>query len=301
MSRTKLKNPVFQTPRGDTAGKQVPVQGQERPAILVFTDLDGTLLDSDTYSFEPARPALKRLKDLGIPPIICSSKTRLEIEHYRREMGNTHPFVAENGGGVFIPMGYFPTESVSPETRIEKRGDYEVIRLGAAYPDLRWALEQLRREGFRVRGFGDMTTRQVAELTGLSLEAAGLAKERDFDEPFALEEPTDIAALQHHIERLGFRLTKGALYHILGESDKGRAVLMLCDLYRRARGSIVTIGLGDSPNDASMLEQVDYPVLVQKPDGGYDPGITLANLIRAEGVGPVGWNKAVLSLIGRSS
>ncbi|MBP1733392.1 MAG: mannosyl-3-phosphoglycerate phosphatase, partial [Deltaproteobacteria bacterium] len=70
------------------------------PAIVIFTDLDGTLLDSMTYSFEPARPALRKLKDLGIPLIICSSKTRLEIERYRQEFGSLYPFVAENGGGI---------------------------------------------------------------------------------------------------------------------------------------------------------------------------------------------------------
>jgi mannosyl-3-phosphoglycerate phosphatase len=267
------------------------------PAIVLFTDLDGTLLDSTTYSFEPARPALRKLKDLGIPLIICSSKTRLEIERYRQEFDSLDPFVAENGGGIFIPKGYFPVGIAGPETRIEERGDYEVISLGTAYPALRQAVEQLRREGFRMKGFGDMAPEEVAQITGLTLVEAALARERDFDEPFVLEGPADFEALQEHIERLGLRLTKGALYHILGENDKGKAVAILSDFYRRARGSIVTIGLGDSLNDASMLERVDYPVLLQRPDGSHDPGISLPNLIRAEGAGPSGWNKAIMRLL----
>ncbi|MCG7852909.1 MAG: HAD hydrolase family protein, partial [Methanosarcinaceae archaeon] len=47
---------------------------------VVFTDLDGTLIDHDTYSYKAARPALAALKKQGIPLIFCTSKTRAEIE-----------------------------------------------------------------------------------------------------------------------------------------------------------------------------------------------------------------------------
>ena len=69
--------------------------------IIVFTDLDGTLLHPKTYSFEAAMPALKLIKEKDIPIILCSSKTRAEIEVYRKKLDNQHPFVSENGGGIF--------------------------------------------------------------------------------------------------------------------------------------------------------------------------------------------------------
>jgi len=69
--------------------------------IIVFTDLDGTLLHPRTYSFEAAMPALKLIKEKDIPLILCSSKTRAEIEVYRKKLDNQHPFVSENGGGIF--------------------------------------------------------------------------------------------------------------------------------------------------------------------------------------------------------
>jgi mannosyl-3-phosphoglycerate phosphatase len=62
---------------------------------------------------------------------------------------------------------------------------------------------------------------------------------------------------------------------------------------------IETIGIGDSLNDLPFLLTVDRPVLVQKPDGSYDPDINLPNLIRAPGIGPAGWNDAVLDLLGQ--
>jgi mannosyl-3-phosphoglycerate phosphatase len=66
--------------------------------VLIFTDLDGTLLDS-SYSFNDALPALDLIRERAIPLIICSSKTRAEIEHYRKRLDNRHPFISENGGG----------------------------------------------------------------------------------------------------------------------------------------------------------------------------------------------------------
>jgi len=74
---------------------------------LVFTDLDGTLLDHDTYSWAAAAPALEELQRREIPLIFCTSKTDAEVQALRRAMGNSHPFIVENGGAIVIPPGFF--------------------------------------------------------------------------------------------------------------------------------------------------------------------------------------------------
>ena len=74
--------------------------------FVIFTDLDGTLLDHHTYSYDAARPALERLRKSEIPLIMVSSKTRIEIEVLRTEIGNREPFIPENGGAIFIPDDY---------------------------------------------------------------------------------------------------------------------------------------------------------------------------------------------------
>lgn len=269
---------------------------------IIFTDLDGTLLDSETYSFAPALPALRSLSDLNIPLILCSSKTRTEIEFYREQIGNSHPFISENGGGIFIPKGYFGFMVEIPHHTIQVEDQYEVIVLGAVYSEIRKAVAALRHEGFPIKGFGDMSPEEIAGLTGLGSREAAMAKERHFDEPFIFEgEEADIPQLLAAILSKGFRYTQGVFYHILGDSDKGKAVSILEDLYRKAFGEMVTIGLGDSPNDIPMLEQVDYPVIVQKPSGEYDQRIQIPNLMKTEGAGPEGWNNAILSLVKEDS
>ena len=74
---------------------------------VVFTDLDGTLLDHSTYSFAEAQPALALLKSKNVPLIFCTSKTRSEVEYWRGLLGNNHPFIVENGGAAFVPENYF--------------------------------------------------------------------------------------------------------------------------------------------------------------------------------------------------
>lgn len=49
--------------------------------IIIFTDLDGTLLDV-VYSYHAANEALHSIREQDIPLVICSSKTRAEIEFF---------------------------------------------------------------------------------------------------------------------------------------------------------------------------------------------------------------------------
>jgi mannosyl-3-phosphoglycerate phosphatase len=74
-------------------------------------------------------------------------------------------------------------------------------------------------------------------------------------------------------------------------------VSILTELYRKHLGDIVTLAIGDNPNDIPMLEKVDYPVIVQLPDGSHDQRISLPGLMKAEGIGPAGWNKSVFSYL----
>jgi mannosyl-3-phosphoglycerate phosphatase len=264
--------------------------------LIVFTDLDGTLLDGETYSFEPALPALKLLKEKEIPLIICSSKTKREIEYYRRKLDNHDPFISENGGGIFISAGYFKFQISNFKS--EENGKYRTIRLGAKYSDLRKAIIELRQEGFNIKGFGDMTAEELAGIANMSIDEAKMAKERDFDEPFIFSgNEEELQRLFESIRAMGFNYTQGRFFHILGNSDKGKAVSILTELYKRKFNEITTIAIGDSPNDIPMLEKVDYPIIVQKPDGSYDQRIKAPNIIKADGIGPDGWNKAISGLV----
>jgi mannosyl-3-phosphoglycerate phosphatase len=262
--------------------------------LVVFSDLDGTLLDHTTYRFDAARAAIDRLRAEGVPLVLCTSKTRAEVEPVRVALGNTHPFVVENGGGVYVPGGYFPFEIDGAESR----GGYQVVPFGDRYGDLVRALERASRaSGVAVRGFATMSDADVAAATGLSIGVAGLARDREFDEPFVILEPARASDLCVAIEREGKWWTAGGrFHHIIGAGDKAAAIRWLISLYRRQLGPARTVGLGDAPNDAGFLNVVDVPILIDSPR--IDQLRTLVPRGRVTTLpGPSGWNEAVLAAL----
>jgi len=273
------------------------VHSQKVPSVLIFTDLDGTLLDHHTYSFEPALPALKALKEKNIPLIICTSKTRAEIEKWRLELNNDHPFISENGGAIFIPKGYF-----SHRFCFEREKDNcLVIELGTPYSQLREILNRIRSSlQLGLKGFGDLSFKEVARLCGFSPEEARLAKKREYDEPFLLDEESAIQKVQEMARLSNLQVSRGGrFFHLMGENDKGEALRLLTDIYREKTEHIETIALGDSLNDLPMLHAANHPVLVQKPDGSYNPEVKLPSLHLAPGIGPAGWCESVLELLNK--
>jgi mannosyl-3-phosphoglycerate phosphatase len=269
---------------------------------VVFTDLDGCLLDKHTYSFEEARPALDALQSIHIPVVFVSGKTRAEIEPLRQRLDHHDPFIVENGGAVFIPSGTFEF----PLERSRRRSSYHVIELGTPYALLRDVLKQIEESvDTPLLGFGDLSLDEIMDTTGLSREDALRAKLREFDEPFLLDGPSKLVEeVCRQIVMRGLRWTRGGrFFHLTGANDKGLAVAILLRCYKRQwrmnglPEDLEAVGIGDSLNDLPLLLSVERPVLVQKPDGSYDPEINLPGLIRAPGVGPAGWNYAVLELL----
>jgi mannosyl-3-phosphoglycerate phosphatase len=267
------------------------------PHYIVFTDLDGTLLDARTYSYAKSLAAINRLKENGIPIISCSAKTRAEQEIYRRALGLFHPFVVENGGAIFIPQGYFPF----PFDYHKTVDDLLTIELAAPRSRVRKLLVKISKQNeFQFRSFGDLSAAEVAEITGLNLEFAKLARQREYDEPvkLAASGEKDTSEFLAKLGASGLNWSYGgSLYHVMGGGGKGKAAEILSGLYRKMWGEIRTVGLGNGLNDLPMLSQVDIPFLVQKRDRSWED-MNLPRLRRVRGVGPEGWSKAIAEVFG---
>ena len=260
------------------------------PVLIIFTDLDGTLLDHEGYSYQPALPVLEELKAKQIPVVPVTSKTRQEVEALRRELGLVAPFVVENGSAVFVPVHQQLGAANQPE--------YHLERLGCTYPEARLGLHSVAAAlSLCLRGFGDLAIAEIEQLTGLETEAARRAKAREFTEPFLSpdhsSQPLQQAALQ-----AGFQVVVGDRFsHLIGGgAGKGKATKWLTQYYQAASESkIVTVGLGNSPNDLKMLEAVDIPIVVPGQNGPHQ------ELSRgwevATAPGSQGWAEAVARLI----
>jgi mannosyl-3-phosphoglycerate phosphatase len=263
---------------------------------LVFSDLDGALLDPQSYSWTAASRGLEALRDQRIPLIFCTSKTRTEVKALRRAMGNTHPFVVENGGAIVIPSGYFPEIA----TLGNRNKSYTLI-LGRPYDELVRELKRIAQEmGVSVRGFYQMTDQEVARETGLSVREAHMARQRETGEPFRFTNASSAAirAFQRRAQERGYNVQRGGrFWHFSGSCDKGLAMSVLIGFYRMAwQTRIFTIALGDSANDLPMLRLVDRPILIPRADGTLDDDVAQAipRIARASKPGPQGWSTALM-------
>lgn len=274
------------------------VTGFTSPAVplLVYTDLDGSLLDHDDYGFAAAQPALSQLRALHIPLIPVTSKTLAELQVLGQQLGLQHPLIVENGCVICLPDGYFPL----PENG-ECRAGYRLLRLAPDYPALLAELQQLRHDhGFRFRGFHDMDAEEVARETGLSHAAAELARQRLCSEPLAWQDSESaMADFRQALAGRQLRLVKGGrFWHVLSQADKGSALRQLAALYR-AHGlpAFTSLALGDSPNDCSMLQAADIAALIRHKDGSVMDCKTQGHSIQTMEPGPAGWNAAVLQVL----
>ncbi len=264
--------------------------------IVIFTDLDGTLLDAETYSCRPAADALREIADYRIPLVIISSKTAAEIEWIRQDLKNQHPFISENGGGIFIPEGYFPF----PVSYTRKVDNYLIVDIGVPYTRLTAFLDGITgKYSLPVRGFHALTVEEISRLAGLSIDEAVRAKERGYDEPVLFDgDGAQWCVLEKAVTAEGLGLTRGGRFHHLsGPHDKGTAAGLLMDWYRHGDRNLLFAGLGDAANDLPFLRLVNHPILVRRPDGTYETGINIPGLTRTDRPGPAGWNEAVRTLI----
>jgi len=264
--------------------------------LVIITDLDGTLLDQQTYSYQASLPMLRRLQSSRIPLILCSSKTRSEMEPLWRELELKDPFIVENGGAIFFLPDYFPFTVENAKVR----GNFHILELGQRIDVLRPALlEAAQNHHVSIRSFGEMTIQEISQMTGLSRKNAQAASEREYDEPFMVRQ-INYGRLFTALRTKGFKITQGdRFFHLSRGSDKGKATQKLIELYQRVNPSVRSVGLGNAGHDLAMLRVVNTPILVRNPDRSWDSTITqnLAGIKKTMKIGPEGWSEAVAEIL----
>ncbi len=268
------------------------------PTALLFTDLDGTLLDHETYSFDAARPAIHAVQARQLPIILTTSKTLPEVRDINRALHNLAPVIVENGGAMGFPLALsYPFEL----TAHDELDEFAIVRFSPRYVEIRQFIEQQRdNHGFQLQGFGDMTAGQVARHTGLAHDEAVQARERLCSEPFIWEDSElNLQRFRRAAAEIGLRVTQGGrFHHLMGNTSKAEAMLAMRNLFTpNDAPAPLTIALGDSENDQEMLQHADVAVVVMRHDGSHLDCNGIRKTIKTSDPGPTGWNAAVEQLL----
>lgn len=262
---------------------------------IVFSDLDGTLLDRTTYSYERSLASVEMLRRSRIPLLLCSSKTRAEMEPLRRELGVTDPFIVENGSAILIPKGYFSFDvgkEMEGAIRVELAPRLEAFE--------RRARAALDSAGVRYATFAEMSADEISNDSGLPLEQAARARRREYTLTLKFPSEADLQAGRHALSGSGLTCFSGGRYLTVGDGgNKGTAVTELTSRFARAFGTVVSYALGDSENDIAMFRAVDVPIIVQHSEGRWTE-VGLDNVRRIPFVGPEGFARGVDEIIGPS-
>jgi mannosyl-3-phosphoglycerate phosphatase len=259
---------------------------------VLFSDIDGTLIDIFTGQFNTTVKFVNQLREYGIPLVLCSSKTEAEQMELRRMATLSDPFIVENGGAVFIPLGYF--ESIpnhESKYSIIETDNFQIIELGKPASQIRSELQKIRASSqFKFKSLSDLSIDEISIVTKMPADAISRMIQRKYGETIVEIKNDDLPGFVTKVQDFGLKVIFGGrFFDITGGNDKGTAVKILVDLYRRKYGGdVVFFGIGDSKNDESMLKFVDFPMLVQRPDGTWHD-LKIDGLDKLNGIGPDGW------------
>ncbi|MFT5282954.1 MAG: mannosyl-3-phosphoglycerate phosphatase [Kangiellaceae bacterium] len=266
--------------------------------ILVFTDFDGSLLDHYTYSFEAAKPCLKRLSDLGIPIIPNTSKTLAEVSFLQKKMDLSTPLIVENGAAIYIPKQFLPRK---PRGAVWKDG-YWIKSFAQKRQYWQGIVKKIQAEHVgQLETFGNMGIERISEVTGLDAKSALLASQRQFGEPILWLGSNEQRSrfIEKAIKLGAFPLLGGRFMHICGDSNKGKALLWLLKEYKRQHPTqeVSSVAIGDSKNDIDMLEVADTAIRIASPVHSPPELERTHKVYTSVATGPQGWCEVMDQLI----
>ena len=247
--------------------------------VVIFTDLDGSLLHRDTFKFDTIKDYIKSLVNKGVIIIPNSSKTEKEIEKFNEELGINLPYISENGSSIH---GLNLITSNFPDTLILSREKDELLKIFENKVP-----EKLKEKCLQV---SKMSKKEKENILGQKDEKLKDALNRKYTLPFIFK---------------GDKNEKNKLLKVLNSNSltlqEGGRVLNLCDninkvksmnrvikILKKTENKIKTIAVGDNYNDLDMLKSCDIPCLVFN-DQFIQDQINIDNLIFSNKPSPEGW------------
>ena len=146
--------------------------------ILIFTDLDGSLLHRDTFKFDEVKDYLIQLISKGIFIIPNTSKTEKEILEFLNDLGSSLPFISENGAainGLDLLNTNFPKELILSR---EKENIIKIFKKSVPINlvnKCKWLFEMDKKKQSLIFGLKD----EKLKLTGTIYLSDGVTPAKD--------------------------------------------------------------------------------------------------------------------------
>lgn len=256
---------------------------------LFFSDVDGTFIDYDNYSYNESIKGMELLRERDIPLIFISSKTFDEMSLITNELDLNYPFSFENGTGFAYPS--------------DLRGEYNIELEGPGTDELLKFLPMLERVLMKkLISITSMSEKEIIDITKLDAESAYRAKSRKTTLPFIVDgkgllSNTEVDKINLSLKDYTLSVIKGGRFNHLipANNGKGNGVKKIIEFYkRRFKDEFLTASAGDSQSDIPMFEAADFSYIIKRPDGSFINYIG-GNTMKSPG--PAGFSEAVYDFL----
>jgi len=247
--------------------------------VLIFTDLDGSLLHRDTFKFDEIKEYLKEIISEGILIIPNSSKTEKEILEFNDELGINLPYISENGAsidGLDLLNKDLPQQLILSR---EKEILFNIFKKTVS-SDLQ----------NKCKWLSDMDEKNKSLILGLKYQKIQSALDRKYTIPFIFNgSKNEKKELTKIIKNTGLLLQEGGrVIHLTDKVNKAKALQVFVRFFKKNNKNVKTIAVGDNYNDLEMLKTADFPCLVFNDKFTLDE-IPIKNLITTNKPSPEGW------------
>ena len=252
--------------------------------ILIFTDLDGSLLNRDTFKFDEIKKFLKDLVSKGIFIIPNSSKTENEIIDFNQELGENLTYISENGSvinGLNLLNINFPDKIVLSREKNEIQKIFE-SKISKNLKD-------------KCKFITRMEKKKQIEILGLSNDKLKNALSRKYSIPFLFDgNKNERDKLNKSITKNGLSLQEGGrVINLCDKVSKAQAMKKVIKIFKKiVKEELITIGVGDNFNDLEMLKNSDIPCLVFNDKFTMEK-ININNCLVSKKPAPEGWEEVV--------
>ena len=247
--------------------------------VLIFTDLDGSLLHRDTFRFDEIKDYLKEIISKGIYIIPNTSKTDKEILEFNNELGINIPYISENGASI---NGLDLLNKDLPQQLILSREKDTLLKIFKNIVPIK--LQN------KCKWLSEMDKKNQTLIFGLHDEKLDMALNRKYTIPFLFQgTKNEKKELSKIIKNKNLFLQEGGrVIHLTDKVNKAKALQVFVRFFKRNNKNVKTIAVGDNYNDLEMLKTSDFPCLVFNDKFTLDE-IPINNLITTNKPSPEGW------------
>ncbi|MDR0462990.1 MAG: DUF1905 domain-containing protein [Pseudomonadales bacterium] len=267
---------------------------------LLLTDLDGTLLNRNDFSFADATSVLHELKKQNLPMLFVTSKTKSEVTDLIGQIGdwNNLGFIPECGGAIFVRPQSFLDSILSSNIEFKKQGIWHIYNeQPIRYSELSLLIKKTAlKSELQIKTISDLTHEELISITHLKYDQIQKMKDRQYQEGFLIlsDEKTkecNFDSFQKHLIVQKVKVNHGGIFYQASYFTKSDQVELIKNIIRKNDTSVQLIGFGDSPSDLEFLSLCDQAYYTHDAD--------FPNIITVKQLGAKNWSQIVLKLISK--